>query len=120
MGKVSSTAAEKASVVVAGTFTAVGQSNAAEFYRKFNFWMGGPYIAGVVLERSFDGGATWFEIVEPDGVSAGGNMTVSGGNGAAERSSLESSVLDEPEPGILYRLRCHTYTSGTVTYRLSQ
>ncbi len=68
--------------------------------------------AGTVnLERSFDGGSTWVTC----------NV---GGLGAAASYVLGTTnpisvVIGEPEGGVLYRLNCLAYTSGTINYRIS-
>jgi hypothetical protein len=101
---------------VTGTFTATGQS--ATFSPivatrdtncgQFNVSASGTFVATVQLERSFDNGTNWF-VCSSD--SAGT---------AASFTAPFSVTAEEPEAGTLYRLNCTAYTSGTVTYRISQ
>lgn len=92
--------------VVAGSFTAVGQSGKARFVGLFNVTLSGTFSASVRLERSFDG-TTWHPCTNDSGA-----IVVWG--------SAMSIVCDEPERGVRYRLNCTSYTSGTLTYRISQ
>lgn len=91
---------------VTGSFTAAGQSSAESFRGRFNLTLSGTFVATVRAERSFDDGATWHPLT-----SGGSSVTF---------SAPCTEVLDEPEGAVLYRLNCTSYTSGTVTYRLSQ
>lgn len=79
-----------------------GTDNAAVFD-------GGVYSGTVQLERSFDGGSTWIIC----GVGGGGQPAV------YTAGTMVSIVASEPERGMLYRLNCPAYTSGTINYRLS-
>jgi len=93
---------------VTGTFTATGQS--AEFIAKDRVSI---LITGgdgtVSIERSFDGGSTW-HIISRD--SAGNPATY------ATATLGFNGFIDEPEFGILYRLNCTVFISGTITYRI--
>lgn len=95
---------------IAATFGATGQS--ASFRpaagRPFNVSIWGTFVATVQLERSFDDGSTWV-VCSRD--SAGTN---------ASYTAPASLLIEEPEAGVLYRLNCAAYTSGTVSYRISQ
>lgn len=88
-----------ASITAQNSFT-----EAAEFdYRRpFNVSISGSWSATVVLQRSFDGGTTWFTV---------GSYT-----------SNQELVVDTVEPGVLWRCGVLTggFTSGTVAIRLSQ
>lgn len=92
-----------------GTFVATGLSNPLKPIsgRDFNITIGmgaSPAVATVQVERSFNNGATWYVVLTD-----------------AMRTSLpESFTLNESEAGVLYQLNCTGYTSGTVTYRISQ
>lgn len=104
-----------------GTFTATGQSppfapvvatrdaNCGEF----NIVLTGTAVATVQLESSFDNGTTWCRQTA---------MTVNLGlwayGGDAGVNFAESWSLSEA--GVLFRLNCTAYTSGTLSYRLSQ
>jgi hypothetical protein len=92
---------------VAGAFTAIGQSDPGEFFGQLNFSLWGTFVATVSIERSFDGGATYLPVTNEYGV-------------AYSWSAPMSIVVDEPESGVLYRLNCTAYTSGTINYRVSQ
>lgn len=98
---------------VAGTFVATGQS--ASFAPAvdprgtnggaFNITLSGTFVATVKLQRSFDNGTNWNDLTAV-GVAIGTFTTA------------VSEVWVEPEAGVIYRLNCTAYTSGTVTYRL--
>ena len=94
---------------VTGSFTAVGQSEtlAPHAGRGFNVSLWGAFAGAVRLERSFDAGTTWLPI------SAAGTPLYTWTAPASESAQ-------EDEAGVLYRLNCTAYTSGTITYRLSQ
>lgn len=85
---------------VTGTFTATGQSSTMDVEETFNVSLSGFGSATVALQRSFDNGSTW--------------------------KTIESYTADtekygtEIETGVIYRLNCTAYTSGTITYRLSR
>lgn len=67
------------------------------------------YSATVQLERSFDGGAKWL-------------LANIGGQGTPAQwtnGTPVSAIVAEPERGVLYRLNCAAYTSGTINYRFS-
>lgn len=95
-------------LVVSGTFTGTGASGSflanprAEVHRtaQFNISLSGFGTATVQLQRSFDGGTTWFTV--------------------KSYTADVSEVGDEPEASVLYRLNCSAYTAGTITYRLSR
>lgn len=91
---------------VTGAFTASGSSIACGAEGDFNVSLSGTFAATVVPERSFDGGNTWLPVTYIDG-------------SAISWTAPMSAVLYEPEKGTLTRLTC-TWTSGTVTYRISQ
>lgn len=99
---------------VTGTFTATGQSGSFKpvmrtmAWGTFNVSASGTFVATVQLERSFDGGSNWF-------------VCSSDASGTAASWTAPFSVIaEEPTPGVIYRLNCTAYMSGTVTYRISQ
>lgn len=110
MGKRATNGIEEAQTVLSGSFTATGQSSSERFYGIFNVAVWGTFVGTTLLERSFDGGTTWFQAVNECG------------NGATEGSftATASSMFGEPERGVLYRFNCTAYTSGTINYRASQ
>ncbi|MFG1343204.1 hypothetical protein [Xanthobacter autotrophicus] len=94
---------------VTGTFTATG--NSANFVpipgRGFNVSLWGTFVGTVVVERSFDAGTTWLPIT-------GAGVAISTFGGPV------SEIFEEPEYGVQYRLRCMSFGSGTINYRISQ
>lgn len=92
-----------------GSFTAVGNSPAPYFapLGMFNFVLTGTFVATVILEKSFDLGATWVPL-SVDNV----------GTPNAYTAPL-AILVNEPESVPVYRLRCSAWTSGQVNYRLS-
>jgi hypothetical protein len=93
---------------LAGTFVAATNSNALELRGKFNISLFGTFVATVKLQRSFDGGTTWIDVSR----DTSGSL--------ASYTAPISFVAEEPEDGVQYRLNCTAFTSGTVSYRLSQ
>lgn len=97
---------------VTGSFTATGQS--ASFqptfrdrgWGKFNVSLWGTFVGTVQVERTFDGGSNWLPCT-----NLGASVTF---------TAPMTEVLEEPERGPTYRLNCTSYTSGTISYRISQ
>lgn len=70
----------------------------------------GSYSATLEIDRSFDGGTTWYVA----GVGSSGAQAI------YSTPNQDVSLLGtEPEKGVLYRLRCTTWASGTINYRFS-
>lgn len=86
--------------LLAESFTATGQSMGVAIRHDFNLSLSGFGTATISLERSFDEGSTWKSVKE-------------------YTADIEERGF-EPEDGILYRLNCTAYTSGTIMYRVSQ
>lgn len=87
--------------------TANGQATPwQEFSGRFNLHLAGTFVATVILERSFDGGVTAAPCT---------NL-----GAAVSFTGPASEILEAPETGVLYRLRCTAFSSGTVQARLSQ
>lgn len=82
-------------------FTGTGRSDPIGLHGKFNLSLKGFGSASVNLERSFDGGSTWWVV------------------GSAYTANF-SGVLEEPELDVLYSLNCSSHSSGTIEGRLSQ
>lgn len=100
---------DMAPAIVQGSFVATGQSLALPASGPFNLSLWGTFVATVQLQRSFDGGLTW-QLAQADSVGAT----------AISFTAVASVKLDlGSEGGVLYRLNCSAYTSGTVNYRLS-
>lgn len=97
---------------VASTFTATGQSSTfpQAAGRPFNIWLSNSGTAVIQLEASPDGGTTWFPLY-----AGGQQLYVWSYSGSALK---EQAV--ETQSGLLYRLNCTAYTTGTVSYRMSQ
>ncbi len=93
---------------VEGNFTATGRS--ATFGpipgRGFNITLSGTFVATVILERSFDQGATWYPLT-------GSGYPIYNWTAAASEMAVED------ETDVIYSLRC-VWTSGTAAYRISQ
>ncbi len=107
MGKFSATGPEQANQVLTGSFSATGQSQTISVYADFSFAIWGTFVGTVALEKSFDGGTTW--------IAASSDM-------AGTPISLSSPIAVcaiEVELGILYRMNCTAFTSGTINYRIS-
>lgn len=109
MARRSPTSPDEASSIVAGTFTATGNSASSAFFPGgLNCSIWGTFVGTVGIERSFDGGATFIPI-EKD--LAGTNLTF---------TAPDSVIVEEVESAVLYRAVCSAFTSGTINYRLSQ
>ena len=92
---------------VAGSFTGTGNSDAMQVRGGVNITLSGTFVATVQPQRSFDGGTTWHSLATLDGFAV------------RSFTAPISLPLWEPEEGVLYRLACTAYSSGTVVYRLS-
>lgn len=92
-----------------GSFTAVSTGTAVPIARRgdFNISLSGTFSATVQLERSFDGGTTWLPVTYIDGTAISWTAPI-------------STSFSEPELGVQYRFNCTAYTSGTVSWRISQ
>jgi hypothetical protein len=107
MGKLVPTGIELSPNVVTASFTATGPSAGGNFYGAFNVALWGTFVGTVQLQRSFDGGTTWL----PASFDGQGDI--------ASYTQPISVVANEPEHGVLYRLNCTAFTSGTINYRIS-
>lgn len=98
-----------ANTVIAGSFTGAGQSSQpAQFYGPFAASAWGTFAGTVELQRSPDGGTTWI----PASLDSAG--------AAADFSAPMTVQITEPEWGVVWRITCTAYSSGTINYRLSQ
>lgn len=116
MGKLTTGGTEQASKVVTGRVLATGASqplnNATfSFSGEWNLtlWAGAAAGGTVILERSFDGGATWAACTQS---GAPVLLVVAASSGVTE-------VMHEPESGVLYRVNCTAFT-GAFDWRASQ
>ena len=77
-------------------------TDGAELHGYFNLSISGTWTATVTLQRSFDGGSTWFDV-------------------GARTENIQEYGL-EPEDSVQYRVGVKTgdFTSGTIVLRLSQ
>ena len=77
-------------------------TDAVEVVGYFNLSISGTWVATVTVQRSFDAGATWYDV------------------DTWEENTQEYGL--EPEGGIQYRVGIKTgeFTSGTCVVRLSQ
>lgn len=98
---------ELATNIVSGSFVATGNSATQQYLGMFNVSLSGTFVGTVILERSFDGGTNFLPVA----------IDTSGTPNAY--TAPMSIVVNEPEPGAIYRLRCSAYTSGTITYRMA-
>lgn len=96
--------------VLASSFTATGASPSISFTGDANFALTGG-VGTVKLQKSFDYGSTWITVSRSsDGTEAAYTLAANGN---------VAVIVYEPEQGVLYRVNCTAYTSGTITYRLS-
>src|SRR5262249_17311740 len=97
-----------ASKKLTGSFAGTGAGSSIAFRDSFNASIWGVFVGTVVIEKSYDNGSSWSAVSkDPSGA-------------AASYTAPASVVVTEPELGILYRLNCSAYTSGTINWRLSQ
>lgn len=96
-----------AAPVLTGSFTGTAQSSSKAIQGAFNVSLWGTFVGTVELDRSFDAGSNWLP------------ASLDGTGTTASWTSAISVVANEPEAGVLYRLNCTAYTSGTINYRLS-
>ncbi len=73
----------------------------------FNVAITGTFVATVQLERSFDGGTTYAPL---SGSTIGTTITF---------TTPTTFIGNETERGVLYRVNCTAYTSGTANVRIS-
>jgi hypothetical protein len=93
---------------VTSNFTSTGASPPfRQVNGGFNVSISGTFVATVQIERSFDNGSTWLPVT----ADAGGTPMMFSGP--------VSFPMYEPEPGVVYRVNVTSYTSGSLTARLS-
>jgi hypothetical protein len=111
MGKMTSTSPELAQTVVIGALTATGpdgSNSPVPFLGPFNIGVWGVFVGTVAIQTSYDGGTTWLPVTN--------KFT----NTALTFTAPAAFQEEEVEPGVLYRMNCTAYTSGTINYRLSE
>lgn len=85
---------------IVGSFTGTGSSEALDAGRSsFSVSLSGTWSGTVVVERSFDNESTWLEV--------------------DSFTSNQELVGDEGALRVRYRLRCSSYSSGTINYVLA-
>jgi hypothetical protein len=102
--------------VVSGTFGALGNGTAfmpenastPEDAAPYNIAIFGTFVGTVVLEKSYDNGTTYIPV---NRMNTGTPISF---------TAPATEVCFEPEDGVLTRFRCSAFTSGTISYRLSQ
>lgn len=98
---------DQAQVYVTGAFTGTGQSSARPVKGYYNFALWGTFVGTARLEKSYDGGTTYI----PVSLDALGDP--------ASYTAPVSVTGFECEAGVLYRVNCTAFTSGTINYRVS-
>jgi hypothetical protein len=108
------TGAITASALVSqGVAASTGTSAASAFLGGFNLAMWGTFSGTVLLEKTYDGGATWVTVSQ-DVTGTPASYTL------AWTAQSINLTLCEVETQVAWRLRCTAFTSGTLNYRLSQ
>ena len=96
-----------------GVAASTGTSAATVFYGAFNAALSGTFSGTVLFEKSYDGGTTWIAVArDVAGTLASYALVLTA-------QSLNLTLM-EVEPSVCWRLRCTAFTSGSLTYRLSQ
>ncbi len=104
-----------ATVKVVGSFVELDSSLPTVFYGAFNAALSASAFVGtVVFEKSYDGGTTWIT-VSRDVAGTAASYPLNW----ATTTSL-NFTLCEVEPAVAWRIRCSSFTSGELQYRLSQ
>lgn len=80
------------------------RSSTAGFY---NFNLGGTFVGTVVVDKTFDDGASWVPATDTSGTAISG-------------TAAKAQLGRELEAGVGYRTRCTAYTSGTAVARIAQ
>lgn len=73
----------------------------------FNWNLGGTFVGTVVVDKTFDDGASWVPASDIFGAAITG-------------TAAKAALMRELEAGVGYRSRCTAYTSGTAVSRLGQ
>jgi hypothetical protein len=92
-----------------GTLSSNGAtSQAFRFTGPFNLTLSGTWSGAVVLERSFDAGGSFH------------NRAIVGVTPNSFTANVSVVVPDDPEPGVMSRLRVTSLASGAIDWRMSQ
>ena len=89
-----------------GELDAAGVSDSARVHGTFNASLSGTFVATLRIERSLDNGVSWHPLT-----AFGSSITFTGPC---------QEIFTEPQPGVLYRWNCVSYTSGVIAYRIGQ
>ena len=96
---------------VTGTFTATGSSDSIEFVGELHVLISGG-AGTVVIKKSWDSGSSWYAVSKnADGDDA---------EYTTASDVAFNGMVEEHEGRVLYKLECTAFTSGTITYRMSQ
>jgi hypothetical protein len=110
-GCLAQTTAASGQTPLTGVFTAAGPSASftPQAGRGFDIALTGSWVGQVQLERQING--VW----QPLTVSAGGAIVQ-----VYLYTGNASDIAVEPQAGVSYRLNCTTFTSGAISYSISQ
>jgi hypothetical protein len=108
MGKSTAGSPESANEIVTGSLTSATAGNWAVIGGNFNIAVWGVFVGTVVIEKSYDGTTTSVPVSKD---TSGTPATF---------TSPFSVYVREPEQGCNYRVNCTAFTSGTISYRISQ
>ncbi len=106
MGKLTTTGADLAGTVNTGTLTSATSTAWFPFLGRMQLALWNTFSASIRAEISFDGGTTAIP------------LTYMGD--AVIFSAPAAEVLECVEEGLLIRLTCISFTSGTCSWRLSR
>jgi hypothetical protein len=107
MGKLSSVHADLAQFAAEGAFSSVGSGPWLNIGgAEFNVVVWGSFVGSLSGEYSFDGGTVAMPVIGADGSEF-------------VLTSPGAWLLKQPEPGVLFRLRCTAITAGTASWRVS-
>lgn len=97
---------EQANRVATGTITTSQVTPGVQVSGDFNVSVSGSFTGSIAAERSFDGGSTWLPMSYVDG-------------SAITWIAQFSTILNEPEAGVYFRLNGANIASGSPSWRIS-
>jgi len=107
LGKATADSNDDTLALAAGVFTSPGQTTiATAFSGRFNLHIAGAFTGSIVLERSFDGAASFVALT-----NLGDPVAFTG---------PASEALQSNEENVFYRLRAVTLSAGAAQVRISQ
>jgi hypothetical protein len=109
MGLTSPGGLEQGRRAASGQFTQItaAPSGGVPVSGDFNVSVWGAFTGTIALTRSFDGGTTWLPLTFSNGA-------------AIAWSAPFSTIMSEPETGVLVQLACTALSAGTPNWRISQ